>query len=586
MKNITLLLILLTVSFGYSQIDITFDPAPLEGSWAFNAGEPMTTTDVVDAPIENATYGKVGRMISNAAGMPWQNAILIMTDNTINVTTTKTITADVYYIGATPIAILGKLTAGVGQPDKEVDGLHPGTGWSSVTWDFTPVSATGEYNRISFFPNRVEGGGNWEGTNGDTVSREVWIDNIMADAGAAIVETCNDGVKNQGETEIDCGGPNCDACPAVPTDAPPLPTEISLFDIYSTDIDGTTLVAPGFVGQDFSGGTTTTGVSFSGNEVLKYSGVNFVGAKWDEVDVTALSGNPTHIHLDYWATDVSVFKFFLIDIGLGESPFDLVTEDGGIVLETWTGVDIPLSAFSNPLTKLFQWKLDAIGGNAGDIYLDNVYIYSKPAVTSGYCNEVVNAFGGDAGSDIKLTIERQEPGFRSMKVTIESNDADPVDDLVLPGPITGNPTPSAPDTSDPGKISITLTWNGEDPAADVVLPNVLWSKVSNPGNWALLETGDITVPFESTCSGVLSTNDFTATSFKVFPNPTQNNWKVNTKSEKISSIRVFDILGKNVISISPNSNEATIDGTSLKRGMYFAQIKTAKGLKSIKIIKK
>lgn len=29
------------------------------------------------------------------------------------------------------------------------------------------------------------------------------------------VETCNDGILNNGETEVDCGGPNCSACPEV-----------------------------------------------------------------------------------------------------------------------------------------------------------------------------------------------------------------------------------------------------------------------------------------------------------------------------------------------------------------------------------
>jgi len=33
----------------------------------------------------------------------------------------------------------------------------------------------------------------------------------------APVETCTDGIQNQGETQIDCGGPNCPACPPVPT---------------------------------------------------------------------------------------------------------------------------------------------------------------------------------------------------------------------------------------------------------------------------------------------------------------------------------------------------------------------------------
>ncbi len=53
----------------------------------------------------------------------------------------------------------------------------------------------------------------------------------------------------------------------------------------------------------------------------------------------------------------------------------------------------------------------------------------------------------------------------------------------------------------------------------------------------------------------------------------------------MSSIQVFDILGKKVLSLSPNTNEAVIDGSSLKAGLYFAQIKTATGINSIKLIK-
>ncbi|CAL6318895.1 unnamed protein product [Bathycoccus prasinos] len=77
----------------YSQIIETFDPAPAEGVWISNTAEPMTTVDVIDASEDFAIYGKVGRMISDAAGLPWQNAVLTMTDFSIDVTTTKTITS-------------------------------------------------------------------------------------------------------------------------------------------------------------------------------------------------------------------------------------------------------------------------------------------------------------------------------------------------------------------------------------------------------------------------------------------------------------------------------------------------------------
>ncbi len=75
-------------------------------------------------------------------------------------------------------------------------------------------------------------------------------------------------------------------------------------------------------------------------------------------------------------------------------------------------------------------------------------------------------------------------------------------------------------------------------------------------------------------------------SFSTYPNPTQDSWTIKTKNINMSSIKVYDVLGKTVLSISPNSNEAEIDGSSLIRGMYFAQIKTANGISSIKLIKK
>ncbi|WNH14010.1 T9SS type A sorting domain-containing protein [Thalassobellus suaedae] len=84
---------------------------------------------------------------------------------------------------------------------------------------------------------------------------------------------------------------------------------------------------------------------------------------------------------------------------------------------------------------------------------------------------------------------------------------------------------------------------------------------------------------------VLSSDDLEISEFSLYPNPTQNRWTVKTKNINMTSIKVFDILGKNVISMLPNSDNVKIDGSSLKRGMYFAQIKTVNGVNSIKLIK-
>lgn len=84
---------------------------------------------------------------------------------------------------------------------------------------------------------------------------------------------------------------------------------------------------------------------------------------------------------------------------------------------------------------------------------------------------------------------------------------------------------------------------------------------------------------------VLGVNDFEKISFRVFPNPSKSSWKVKTENVNMSSIQVFDVLGKNVLSLSPNTSETVINGSNLKSGLYFAQIKTETGINSIKLVK-
>tara|TARA_R110000868_G_scaffold325194_2_gene586000 strand:+ start:869 stop:2350 length:1482 start_codon:yes stop_codon:yes gene_type:complete len=84
----------------------------------------------------------------------------------------------------------------------------------------------------------------------------------------------------------------------------------------------------------------------------------------------------------------------------------------------------------------------------------------------------------------------------------------------------------------------------------------------------------------------LGTTNFEAIEFKAYPNPTRDSWTIKTKNVNMSSIKVFDVLGKNVLSLAPNTSDTIIDGSSLKAGLYFAQIKTETGISSIKLIKK
>ena len=82
----------------------------------------------------------------------------------------------------------------------------------------------------------------------------------------------------------------------------------------------------------------------------------------------------------------------------------------------------------------------------------------------------------------------------------------------------------------------------------------------------------------------LSTDDFSIANFKVFPNPTSDRWNVSSNAI-VDSVVVYDILGKQVIALSPNANDVTIDASSLNPGMYFAEINGVNGSKTVKLIK-
>lgn len=82
----------------------------------------------------------------------------------------------------------------------------------------------------------------------------------------------------------------------------------------------------------------------------------------------------------------------------------------------------------------------------------------------------------------------------------------------------------------------------------------------------------------------LSLNDFETAQFKVYPNPASEKWNV-TSNSILNSVEVFDVLGKQVISLSPKTNDVVIDASNLNPGMYFAQINGANGSKTIKLIK-
>jgi len=86
-------------------------------------------------------------------------------------------------------------------------------------------------------------------------------------------------------------------------------------------------------------------------------------------------------------------------------------------------------------------------------------------------------------------------------------------------------------------------------------------------------------------NNILSTEEFTASTFKTYPNPTNDAWNVVADNVIINAIQVYDIAGRQVMTLAPNASEVSIDGSALKNGVYFAKIQSDKGVSSIKLVK-
>ena len=75
-------------------------------------------------------------------------------------------------------------------------------------------------------------------------------------------------------------------------------------------------------------------------------------------------------------------------------------------------------------------------------------------------------------------------------------------------------------------------------------------------------------------------------SYKVYPNPTQSVFNIENSEFKIQSIELYDISGRYLKSIQDcNNSTISIDLTPFSNGIYFAKIKSSKGVRTEKVVK-
>ncbi len=156
--------------------------------------------------------------------------------------------------------------------------------------------------------------------------------------------------------------------PVVPPVAAPVPTKpatdvISIFSNTYTNVGGSDF------NPNWGQNTAVTQPLIAGNTTLRYSNLNYQGLQIGSPQNVALYNS---LHLDYYSTNSTSLKVFLINQGGAEVPYTLNVPTAG-----WNSIDIPLTAFAPVnLANVGQFKFD---GN-GDIFLDNIYFWRSAVV--------------------------------------------------------------------------------------------------------------------------------------------------------------------------------------------------------------
>lgn len=99
--------------------------------------------------------------------------------------------------------------------------------------------------------------------------------------------------------------------------------------------------------------------------------------------------------------------------------------------------------------------------------------------------------------------------------------------------------------------------------------------------------GEKTYYFDNIAFGdfIISTNDFQTIGLAVYPNPADEQWTISGENANISEVEIFDIQGRALRQLYPNSNSVNINAAHFPRGIYIARMVTDLGVGTVRLVK-
>lgn len=398
MKKITIALMLtLTFAMGHAQ-DLVLGFEPTE-SGGVN-GDPFGNGP---APVLEAGTGtnttQVLKITGNPTGEPWQGINLTLS-SLVNLTTTKTMTMDVYSENA--ITFLVKVTGGTGGPATvAASASHPGgSTWQTISFTFDTsldgqgAPANGTYSGFVIHTYWAQGATGFFNPTVPTPARTFYVDNIKGPLGTPPVEP-------------------------TPLTAAPTPPARAASDVRSIFSDAYAPISTiGYTGDDNTYnnswcGANTSLVSIAGNNTNKVSGLGCEGVTFlaGRFDATTF----TYFHMDIWTATETADKSFNVKFsnwngGAGEAnAIEYSVTNGNFLTNpnpgTWISLDIPLANF-NPINGANRNDLVqfVITSDLGLVYYDNLYLHKNTVLsTEGFVKNSLKMYPNPSRNILNLS---------------------------------------------------------------------------------------------------------------------------------------------------------------------------------------
>ena len=412
-KKITLLLAFLTVSFGFSQATYTidFEPAGAGSGWSWTASDNAPSFAEITNPVSGGMNSS-STVIEFIAYTTDQNWALCWTDDNGEFTfdaTNSTVKIMVYKPTISNVAIKFEGSSSpieINVPNTVINQ------WEELTFDFSGQIGN-TYNRLVVIPDFVTPYVNGQDR---TTNNTLYFDNLQVPEGVSPAESCSDGIMNQDETGIDCGGTSCAPCASPgtpPTVAAPTPPARDAADVISIYSDAYAPIPFDNFSAGWCGNPAVVEETIAGNLTQHYLGLPCQGIDMqsNRLDLSEF----TNIHFDFYTDDANilgkVFNLKLIDFAGGSaevSSLEINTTDGtfpGVITGEWVSIDIDLTS-ANPVLigSLTRSDIAQIGitSNLSNVWYDNMYFY-KQEISPGTCSDGImnqDETGIDCGGTI------------------------------------------------------------------------------------------------------------------------------------------------------------------------------------------